>query len=62
MLACGYEKVLMYQFQDDYIKKNMATNWDYYLLTVIVRCMKLKLKMFMKILVKTKKCLVLVIK
>ena len=21
MLACGYEKVLMYQFQDDYIKK-----------------------------------------
>ena len=39
----------------------MVTIQDYYSLTLIVRCMKLKLKMFMKILVKTKKCLILVI-
>ena len=39
----------------------MVTIQDYYSLILIVRCMKLKLKMFMKILVKTKKCLILVI-
>ena len=40
---------------------NMVTTQDYYSLILIVWHMKLKTKMFMKILVRIKKCLILVI-
>ena len=40
---------------------NVATTQDYYSLIQTAWCMKLKLKMFMKILGKIKKCLILVI-
>ena len=39
----------------------METIQDYYLQTLVVKCMKLKLKMSMKILATIKKCLILVI-
>ena len=39
----------------------MVTAQDYSSLTLIVSCMKLKLKMFMKILVGINKCLILAI-
>ena len=47
-------KVLMYEFHSDILKINMVKTQNYYSLTLIVSCMKLKRKMFMKILVKTK--------
>ena len=40
-------------------KTNEIITQDYYSLTLIVWCMKLKLKMFMKILVRMKKFLIL---
>ena len=43
------------------LKTTMVTNQDYHSLILIVWSMKLKLKMFMKILVRIKKCLILVI-
>ena len=43
------------------LKINMVTTEDYYSLILIVSCMKLKPKMFIKIFVKIKKCLVLAI-
>ena len=43
------------------LKTNMVTNLDYYLPLLIVWCIKLKLKIFMKILLKVKNFLVLVI-
>ena len=39
----------------------MATNQNYHSQTLVAKCMKLKLKMFMTILVKIYKCLVSVI-
>ena len=39
----------------------MATNQNYHSQTLLAKCMKLKLKMFMTILVKIYKCLVSVI-
>ena len=53
-------KVLMYEFHYDYIKKKYGGNSK---LSLIMRvwCMKLKRKMFIKILVRIKKCLTLVI-
>ena len=53
-------KVPMYGFLCDYIK-NMATNQDYYSQILKAWCMKLKLKVFMMILVRIEKCLILVI-
>ena len=38
----------------------LKLNQDYYLKKLIVQCMKLKLKMLMKILALIKKCLILV--
>ena len=43
------------------LRINMVTAQAYYLVILIVRFMKLKLKMFMKILAKIKKCLILVV-
>ena len=43
------------------LKITMVLNQYYYALILIVWYMKLKLKIFMKILVKVKKCLILVI-
>ena len=43
------------------VKINMESTQDYYSLIPIAECMRLKLKMFMKILAKIKKCLILVI-
>ena len=43
------------------LKTIMATIHAYYLQTLIVKCMKLKLKMSVKILAAIKKCLILVI-
>ena len=43
------------------LKTNMVTTQDYYSLALIVWSTKLKLKMFIKILVRIKKCLILVI-
>ena len=43
------------------LKINKATTQDYYIKTIIVQCMKLKLKMSMNILAAIKKCLILVI-
>ena len=43
------------------LKINMTTNQSYYLQTLIVQCMKLKLKISMNILAAIKKCLILVI-
>ena len=40
---------------------NMVTTQDYYSQTLITKCMKLKLKMSMKVLAMIKKCLTLVI-
>ena len=64
MLGCKYDIWV----QDWYtvsimitLKTTMVTNQDYYSLILIVWSMKLKLKMFMKILVRIKKCLILVI-
>ena len=42
-------------------RTNMATNQNYHSQTLVAKCMKLKLKMFMTILVKIYKCLVSVI-
>ena len=42
-------------------KTNMTANRDGYSELIIAWCMKLKLKMFMTILVRIKKCLILVI-
>ena len=42
-------------------RTNMATNQNYHSQTLLAKCMKLKLKMFMTILVKIYKCLVSVI-
>ena len=42
-------------------RTNMATNQNYHSQTLLAKCMKLKLKMFMTILVKIFKCLVSVI-
>ena len=44
------------------LKINMRTNKNYYSQTLIVSCMKLKLKMSMKILVALNKCLISVIR
>ena len=44
-----------------YMSQNVVTTQGYYSLTLIVWSMKLKLKMFIKILGKTRKCLTLVI-
>ena len=43
------------------LKINVVTTQDYYSLILLVYCMKLKLNMFMKILIKTKTCLILVV-
>ena len=62
MCILELHKVLMYEFHYDYIKnKYDNTNQKYYSQTLIIQCMKLKLKMFMKILAAIKKCLILVI-
>ena len=53
--------VLMYNFHYDYIKNNYGAAQDYYLLILIVWFTKLKLKMFMKILLWIKTFLILVI-
>ena len=42
------------------LKTNMVTTRDYYSEVLTVKCMKLKLKMFIKILATKKKCLTLV--
>ena len=42
-------------------RTNMATNQNYHSQRLVAKCMKLKLKMFMTILVKIYKCLVSVI-
>ena len=42
-------------------RTNMATNQNYHSQTLVAKCMKLKLKMFMTILVEIYKCLVSVI-
>ena len=44
------------------LKTNMRTNKNYYSQALIVSCMKLKLKMSMKILVALNKCLISVIR
>ena len=59
MYILDLRKELIYEFHYDNIKKKYGN--DYYSLTLIVWCMKLKLKMFMKTLIKTKKCLIFVI-
>ena len=43
------------------LKTNMVTTRDYYSEVLTVKCMKLKLKMFIKILVAIKNCLILAI-
>ena len=42
-------EVLMYKFHYDYVKDKYGKTQEYYLQTLIVYCMKLKLKMSMKI-------------
>ena len=54
-------KVFMYEFHYKYIKKKFYKTPDFYSLRVIFWCMKWKLKTFMKIYVKIRKCLILVI-
>ena len=57
MCILDLSKVLMYRLQFDYWKELKTI----YSLIVIAWCMKRKENMFKKILVKTKKCLILVI-
>ena len=45
----------MHEFQYDYIKENITKIRDYYSQILTAWCMKLKLKMFMTILVRMKK-------
>ena len=54
-------KLLMYKVQYDYIKINMVKTQDYYSLTLIVWCVKLKIKIFMRILIRIEKCSILAI-
>ena len=55
-------KASMYKFHYNYIKKiNMETAQDYYSQVRIVWCTKLKLKMYLKILGRLKRCLILAI-
>ena len=55
-------KVPIYvEFHYDYIKKIMTTHRAYYSQKLTAWCLKLKLKMFLKILVGIQKCLILVI-
>ena len=44
MCILDLSKLLMYEFHYNYIKINMVTTQDYYLLTLIAGWMKLKLK------------------
>ena len=44
MCILDLSKLLMYEFHYNYIKINMVTTQDYYLLTLIAGLMKLKLK------------------
>ena len=57
MCILDLSQVLMYGLQFNYWKERKTI----YSLTVIASCMKQKENMFKKILVKTKKCLILVI-
>ena len=57
MFILEISKALMYEFHYDYFKINMVTTEDYYLRTLISYCMKLKLKISVKILATIKKCL-----
>ena len=59
MCILDRSKVLMYEFRYDYIKNRHNENSA--LLILKVGCMKSKLKMFMKILVRIKICLILAI-
>ena len=43
------------------LKINMTTNQNYYSQTLLMQCIKLKLKMSMKVLATIKKCLILVV-
>ena len=53
-------KVLMYEFLYDYIKNNMVVTEHWHCLIDIVWCVELRPKMFMKVLVRIKKCWILV--
>ena len=43
------------------LKINMTTNQNYYSQTLLMQCIKLKLKMSMKVLATIKKCLILAV-
>ena len=60
MCILDLSKVLMHEFHYDFIKTNIVTKLGYYLLILIVYCTKLKLKIFVKIWVRTKKCLIFI--
>ena len=61
MCVLDLYKMLMYYSHMILLKINMVTTQGYFIMIQTIGCMKLKLKAFMKILVRIKKCLILVI-
>ena len=61
MCTLELSKAPMYEFHYDYIKNKYGSKSTLLFLDTDSVCMKLKLKMFMTILVRIKKCLILVI-
>ena len=61
MRILDLSKVLMYEFYHDYINNKYGNNSRLLFTDTYSLIMKLKLKMFIKILARIKKCLILVI-
>ena len=58
MSILDFSRVPLYEFHYDYIKNKYGNKSGYYSQILRRWCMKLKLKMFMVILARIKKCLI----